>query len=190
MCVLGARVTRPSSRSTDPAPERGSAGKGGCPRVARGLSGWMLREVPDPLRQTGTRAPALRGWDVRGAAYPNAVLLERGGDPWRSLETVRSSQRRGLAGCFWHPVGRDRGAADPPTRRRSAPSRGRAGAQVSGADDGGRRRRLEGPKSGQDPRPGPRTGPNQDALAAPHLPRAPPLHPLKPPRFTPSRDDH
>ena len=79
MCVLGARVTRPSSRSTDPAPERGSAGKSGCPRVARGLSGWMLREVPDPLRQTGTRAPGLRGWDVRGAAYPNAVLLEWGG---------------------------------------------------------------------------------------------------------------
>ena len=58
------------------------------------------------------------------------------GDPWRSLETVRSSQRRGLAGCFWHPVGRDWGAADPPTRHRSAPSRGRAGAQVRGCRAG------------------------------------------------------
>lgn len=35
-----------------------------------------------------------------------------------------------VGGRFWHPVGRDRGAADPPTRHRSAPSRERAGAQV------------------------------------------------------------
>lgn len=126
MRVLCARATPTHERQvhTDPAPERGSAGK------LRGSQGGCCgkSQTHSEIREAGP--PGLRGRDVRGAAYPNAVLLEAGfcpGGPWRS-------QRR--QGCFWHPLGRDRGAADPPTRHRPAPSRQRSSAQVSGAEPG------------------------------------------------------